>query len=408
MRVLVADKLPTAALVRLRSHGFEVEVDPTLAGDTLAEALARIDPTVLVVRSTKVAADAIGGAPSLGLVVRAGAGVNTIDVAGAAARGVYVANCPGRNSHAVAELTIGLLISLDRRIPDAVATTRAKQWAKKEFARAHGLAGRTIGVVGIGRIGLAVLRAARGLDMKLLAWNRHPNPAVQDALVAAAESQGATMVKDLADLASRVDALTVHVAAVPATRGLISRDVFEAMRPGAYFINTARHQVVDHDALRWALDERGIRAGLDVFEGEPSGGAGEVATDLVAHPSVWATPHIGASTTQAQEAVADEAVRVVVAFRDTGVALNCVNVSPRSPATHLLVARHRNRVGVLSHVFAALRDASINVAETENVVFAGAEACIARIHVDKEPAGDLLAGIREGSDDILSLTVMPL
>ena len=408
MRVLIADKLPDEALDRLRDEGFDLVVDAWLKGDALVDALGRTAPRVLVVRSTKVDARAVDAAPSLGLIVRAGAGVNTIDVAAAASRGVYVANCPGRNSHAVAELAIGLLVSLDRRIPDAVSTTRDGTWAKREFARARGLAGRTLGVIGIGRIGFAVLRAAAGLEMKLLAWNRHPNPAVQDALVAAAEALGAEMVDDLKELAARSDALTVHVAAVPATEGLISAEVFEAMRPGAYFINTARPQVVDHDALRRALDERGIRAGLDVFEGEPSGGAGEISTDLVAHPNVWATPHIGASTNQAQEAVAAEAARVVTAYRNTGEAPNCVNVSPRSPATHLLVARHRNRVGVLSHVFSTLRDAGINVAETENVVFAGAEACIARIRLDGVPGDDVLDTIRHGSDDILSLTLMPL
>lgn len=408
MRVLVADSLPASALSRLRDGGFEILAEPSLKGDALRDALARENPAILVVRSTKVSAEALGAAPALGLVVRAGAGTNTIDVAAAAANGIYVANCPGKNSHAVAELAIGLLVSLDRRIPDAVASTRAKTWAKKTYSKAHGLAGRTLGVVGIGRIGLSVLKAGAGLDMKLLAWNRHPDPAVQAGFVANAEALGAEMVDDLTDLAARCDALSVHVASVPATKHLISREVFAAMRPGAYFINTARHQVVDHEALRWALDERDIRAGLDVFEGEPTGGAGELTSDLVTHPSVWATPHIGASTTQAQEAVANEAVRVVVAYRDTGAAPNCVNVSPRSPASHLLVVRHRNRVGVLSHVFAALRDADLNVAETENVVFAGAQACIARIHLDGAPPAPLLSTVRDGSDDILSLSLMPL
>jgi D-3-phosphoglycerate dehydrogenase len=343
-------------------------------------------------------------------VVRAGAGVDKIDIAAAGAQGIYVANCPGRNSHAVAELAIGLLVSMDRRIPEAVAETRAQRWRKAEYSRSRGLAGRTLGVIGIGRIGLAVLRAGAGLGMNLLAWNRHPRPAEQARLVAQAYALGVgvEVTDDITDLARRSDAISVHVASVPATRGLVSRAVFEAMRPGTYFINTARAEVVDHDAMRWALEERSLRVGLDVFVGEPSGGTGTIETDLVRHPSVWATPHIGASTDQAQEAVADEAIRIVLAYRDTGAAPNCLNVSPGSPATHLLLVRHLNRVGVLSHVFATLRDGDINVSESENVVFAGAEACIARIHIDAEPAGVLLSRIREGCTDILALSLVSL
>ena len=260
----------------------------------------------------------------------------------------------------------------------------------------------------MGGIGLSFLRAAAGLGMKLLAWNRHPAEQEQNRLVARASALGVEMTDDIDELARRSDVVSVHVAAVPATHGLISRAVFEAMRPGTLFINTSRPEVVDHDALRWALDERGIRAGLDVFEGEPSGSVGTIETDLVRHPSVMATPHIGASTSQAQEAVAEEAIRVVIAYRDHGTAPNCVNVAPRTPASHLIVMRHRNRVGVLAHVFRALRDGGINVLETQNVVFAGAQACIARIHIDGDPGPARLAAINAGSEDILALTLMSL
>jgi D-3-phosphoglycerate dehydrogenase len=401
MRVLVADKLPEAAVARMREGGCEVFVETGKKDAALRAAVLTHDAEVLVVRSTQVGDDVMEGS-RLGLILRAGAGVNTIDVQAASKRGIYVANCPGKNSLAVAELALGLLVSLDRRIPEASADLRAGRWKKAEYGKARGLASRVMGVVGAGRIGQAVATRCRGLGMDVRVWDHIPE------LHRDIEGIGCRFEYDLLQMVGHCDALSLHLALSPETRGICDRRFFEAMKKGAIFINTARAELVDEAALADAVRDRGIRAGLDVFLGEPDAGTAEFSHPLLALPGVHATPHIGASTDQAQEAVAEEAVRIVLSFARSGRVPHAVNVNQRSPASHLLVVRHRNRVGVLSHVFAALKEASINVEETENVVFAGAESCIARIAIDGAPGTETLDRIRQGCPEILNLALVPL
>jgi D-3-phosphoglycerate dehydrogenase len=395
MRVLIADKLPAAAIAALEEAGCEVGVQPGLKDDALLAELQGEPWQAIIVRSTKVSGDMLR-ASTLGLVVRAGAGFNTIDVSAASDLGIFVANCPGRNSLAVAELAIGLLICVDRRIPDAVADLRAGRWNKAEYSRARGLAGRTLAVVGAGRIGLAVARRARGLGMAVVAWNVVPDPREELA------AMGATLVDDLHEALACADAVTLHLAAVPATVGFADRRFFEALPEGAYFINTSRAEVVDQEALLWATRERGLRAGLDVFDGEVAGGTGSVDEPLLNSPNIWATPHIGASTEQAQEAVAEEAVRLVLQYRASG-RVNSVNEASQEDPGHLLIVRHRNEVGVLAHVFTALKDVGINVAETENIVFKGESTCLARLSVSRIPSAEVRTAIAAGCDAVLSL-----
>src|SRR6266540_7500601 len=170
MRVLVVDPLPESAMSELRALGLDVEHRPGLDETALREAIGEIG--ILIVRSTKVSADVIGAANCLNLIVRAGAGVNTIDVAAASRRGIYVANCPGKNSIAVAELAFALILALDRRVADNVIALRAGQWNKKEFSQARGLFGRTLGLIGIGKIGQEMIPRARAFGMPVLAWSR--------------------------------------------------------------------------------------------------------------------------------------------------------------------------------------------------------------------------------------------
>ncbi|MCP4873687.1 MAG: hydroxyacid dehydrogenase [Proteobacteria bacterium] len=401
MHVLIADKLPPMAVSDLEAAGIEVTLQPTLKDDALTDAIASTGAEVLIVRSTKVTA-AMLEAGRLGLVVRAGAGTNTIDIAAASAGGIYVANCPGKNSLAVAELAIGFLVALDRRIPDATAQLRAGQWNKKEFSKARGLAGRTLGVVGAGRIGLAVAERALALGMKVLVHDRSPSRA------GAVTELGARFESNLRGMLGLCDAISLHAPATPETRHIVGPSFLSAMKPGAYLINTSRAELVDEGALLNAIADRGIRAAVDVFYGEVSGGVGEVDSDLLRDPNVISTPHIGASTDQAQEAVAAEAVRIVLDYQATGAVPNVVNVSQRSPAQFLLIVRHLNRVGVLSRVFAALKDADINVQETENIVFAGAEACIARIAISAPPPQAVLESLLADHEDILGTSLVPL
>jgi D-3-phosphoglycerate dehydrogenase len=401
MKVLVADKFEDSGLAGLRALGCEVLYEPKLEGDSLGARLGESRAEVLVVRSTKVTAAEIERASGLALIVRAGAGVNTIDLAAASARAVAVSNCPGKNAIAVAELAWGLLLALDRRLVEQAVDLRAGLWNKAEYGKARGLAGRTLGVIGLGAIGLEVVTRAQAFGMNVVAWSR----SLDDDR---AERLGVSRADSIHALAAASDAVTVHCALTKETKGVLDAKFFEAMKPGAFFVNTSRGEVVDAAALRKAITERGIRAGLDVFEREPAGGTGAFEDDVVKLPGVVGTHHVGASTDQAQSAIAAETVRIVAAFAASGEVPNAVNLASRTPATHLLTVRHRDRVGVLAHVFGVLKAAGINVQQTENVVFAGAEAACARIQVDQWPGPDVLDEIRSGCPDVLSVSLTAL
>jgi len=338
-------------------------------------------------------------------VVRAGAGYNTIDVATASKRGIYVSNCPGKNAIAVAELAFALLLSLDRRVPDNVADLRAGTWNKKEYSKARGLYGRTLGLLGYGNIGQEMARRAHAFGMPIVVWSRRfatGKDRIGDQPVPMQLAQSPT------EVAERSDVLSVHLALNAETKGLVNASVLERLKPGSYFVNTARGEVVDHAALEQAVRQRGVRVGLDVFANEPPGATGAFSDPLVALPNVYGTHHIGASTDQAQEAIAAETVRIVACYRDTGKVPNVVNLAKKTPATHMLVVRHRDRPGVLAHVFEHLRHGNINVQETENVIFEGAQAAVARINLDGAPSDALLTVMQDGNPDILDLHLVTI
>jgi len=412
MKVLVADQFEQSGLDGLKAAGCEVVYDPALRDDALMMALGETRAEALVVRSTRVTATMMD-AGSLALIVRAGAGYNTIDVTAASARGIYVANCPGRNAIAVAELAFGLILALDRRIPDNVAELRAGRWNKKEFSKATGLYGRTLGILGFGSIAQELARRAQAFGLNIVIWSRRfdENPGVDlgtYGLERTGRDSRVTIAPSPQAVAEQADILSVHLALGPETQGLVSADVLGRLRHGAFFINTARAEVVDYAALAQAVRERGIRVGLDVFPDEPATPTAEFSGPLLQEPGVYGTHHIGASTEQAQEAIAAETVRIVRSFTETGRVPNVVNLARRTPATHMLVVRHRDRPGVLAHVFELLRGDDINVQETENIIFEDAEAAVARINLDRAPSQALLASIRSGNENILSLQLVRL
>jgi len=400
MRVLLADKLAPLVAGHLQDLGAEVHNAPGLSGPDLQAALAEIDPNVLVVRSTKVTADHLSAGRALALVIRAGAGVNTIDLPTASAQGVYVANCPGKNACAVAELTIGHLINLDRRIADNVASLRAARWDKKGFGAARGLNGRVLAILGYGRIGEEVSLRASALGMEIRAWSRSLTDEV-------AAEFGVERFDTPEAAVTGADAVSVHLALSPETKGRVGESVFSAMKSGAYFINTSRGAVVDQAALLRALDGKDLRAGLDVFEQEPSSGTGEFTDAIVEHENVYGTHHIGASTEEATEAVGDEVVRIAAAYARGAVIPNCVNLANRTGATHTLVVRHADRVGVLAGVLGILREAGINVQEMQNTMFSGGAAACARINVVGEPSAAAVNVIRAATH-VFDATVGPI
>jgi D-3-phosphoglycerate dehydrogenase / 2-oxoglutarate reductase len=416
MKVLVADKFEKSGLEGLRAAGCEVVYEPDLKDDALTESIRRTGADVLVVRSTKVTA-AMLDAGRLSLLVRAGAGYNTIDVAAASTRGIYVSNCPGKNAIAVAELTLALILALDRRIPDNVADLRGGKWNKKEYSKARGLHGQTLGLLGIGSIAREIVKRAAGFGLNVVVWSRRfdgvsramtEEEARDLGIEAALRQVHVDVAPTSGDVAERADILSVHLALGPDTKGLVDAALLKRLKPGAMFINTARGEIVDHAALAAAVRDRGLRVGLDVFAAEPAAATAEFADDLVCLPGVYGTHHIGASTDQAQEAIAAETVRIVRSFKETGKVPNVVNLATRTPATHMLVVRHRDRPGVLAHVFDHLREANLNVQETENIVFEGAQAAVARINLDGPPAEPLCDKIKAGNADVLDLQVVTL
>ena len=345
MKILIADKLSDQARAALEQLGFDVIFQPDLTADTLPGAIA--DASVLVVRSTRVTAETFAAGAQLSLVIRAGAGVNTIDLPEASRRGVYVANCPGRNTAAVAELAIGLLICADRRIADASTALRDGKWRKKEFGKARGLKGRTLGILGFGSIGKAVAKRALGLDMHVAAWSRSLTAEL-------AEAHGVSHAQSPLALASQVDALSVHLALKPETQHLVGAELLSALPDGAILVNTSRGELVDAVALKDAIRSKGLRVGLDVYCDEPTRGE-DVFADQELASMVTGTPHIGASTDEAADAIAAQVVRIVKEFLETGHASAAVNLCQRSAATHHLVVRHYNRIGVLAGVLDELR-----------------------------------------------------
>src|SRR5438309_7674709 len=404
MKVLVADKFEKSGLDGLKAAGCEVVYQPDASGDALTGAIRETAADVLVVRSTQVTAPMLE-AGALSLVVRAGAGYNTIDVATASRRGIYVSNCPGKNAIAVAELACALMLALDRRIPDNVVELRAGKWNKKEYSKARGLYGRTLGLLGYGNIGQETARRAHAFGMSIVVWSRRfatGKERVEDAPVPM------TLAKTPEDVAARCDVLSVHLALTAETKHLVNASVLDNLKPGSYFINTARGEVVDYAALEKAVKERNIRVALDVFAAEPKDPTGEFKDPIVSLPNVYGTHHIGASTDQAQEAIAAETVRIVACYKDSGKVLNVVNLAKKTPATHMLVVRHRDRPGVLAHVFDHLRGGDINVQETEAVIFEGAHAAVARINLDGAPPDALLSEMQSGNSDILDLHLVTI
>jgi D-3-phosphoglycerate dehydrogenase len=396
MKVLIADKFEKVGIDGLKELGCTVVSQPDVKADELPATIRSVDPHILIVRSKKVTADALKAGTALTLVIRAGAGIDTIDVGTASDLGVFVSNCPGKNSIAVAELVMGLLLACDRRIPDQTEALRQGTWNKGEFAKARGLHGRTLGIVGLGQIGREIAARAQAFGMRVIAWSRSLTHEEADRL-------GIAYAQTPLEVARLSDAVSVNVAANAETRHLVNADFLAAMRPGAYLINTSRGSVVDEAALERAVREKGIRAGLDVYENEPAGNTGTFGNAIAKVPGVYGTHHVGASTDQAQVAIAHEVIRIVQTFQETGEVPNVVNRLARSSATHVLSIRHRNRPGVLAHVFGVLANGAINVEEVENIIYHGAHATLARIHLDGVPDTAALERIRTGNQDIISV-----
>ena len=317
MKILIADKFPSHWTEVLAKQGNQITSDPSLDENTLVGAIK--DNEILIVRSTKVPAAVIDAGTALKLIIRAGAGTNTIDVKHAAEKGVAVCNCPGTNSIAVAELTLGLILALDRRIYHNTKDLREGKWNKGEYGKAKGLFGRTLGIIGLGHIGKEVAKRAEAFGMNVVAYD--PNDKAEEF-----RAIGVTPEPDIYTLAQMSDVITVHVPETPQTKGLFNKKFFDAMKPGAIFVNAARGGLVVAKDLAEAVKTKGIKAGLDVYETEPK--ANDTVFDYSPYQgaeNIYGTHHIGASTDQAQDAVAECTVKIINEYAATGKFLHKVN-----------------------------------------------------------------------------------
>ncbi|MFA6456136.1 MAG: 3-phosphoglycerate dehydrogenase family protein [Bacteroidota bacterium] len=399
MKVLLADALPQRTIDQLQSLGVQVVNKPKLKAEELAGAIE--DADVLVVRSTEVHADCISTAKNLSLIIRAGAGVNNIDMKAANARGISVSNCPGKNSIAVAELAMGLLLSLDRRIPDNVIDLRSGKWNKSEYSKADGVFGKTVGVIGVGQIGKEFIHRAQAFGMHIIAWSR-------SLTVEKAEALGVWKADSIAELMPQCDVISVHLALKPETKKIITKELIGKMKPKAVFLNTSRWEVVDEEALFEVAKEGKIRIGADVFSGEPEDKTSPFTNKLASLPNVYGTHHIGASTEQAQNAIADETIAIIKQYLERGTVKNWVNKAKTTPAKFQLVVRHYDKPGVLANVFDDLKSAQINIQEVENLIFEGSQTACCTLKLDAKPPESTVASIAARTDEVIQAQLVAL
>lgn len=399
MKALIADKLPKHVIDALGKIGIDVIDNPKLQSHELTNAVK--DAEILVVRSTEVHADCISSASNLSLIIRAGAGVNNIDMKAANTRGIFVANCPGKNSIAVAELAMGLLLAIDRRIADNVSDLRNGKWNKSEYSKADGIFGKTVGVIGTGKIGKEFIRRAQAFGLQVIAWSRSLTREQAEEM----EIEYAGSIKEAVE---KSDIISVHLAMKPETKKIISKEIVASMKPNAIFLNTSRWEVVDEDALYEAAKTGKIRIGLDVFSGEPEEKTSPFTNKLAELPNVYGTHHIGASTEQAQNAIAEEVVTIIKQYKETGTVRNWVNKAKATAAKYQLVIRHYDKPGILANVLKDLKGADINIQEMENVIFEGTETACCTLKLESKPSEKTIASITSRTDEVIQAQLVEI
>lgn len=386
--VLIADKFPELYVKQLEEMGLDVIYSPKLGENDLPAAAVEVN--IIVVRSTVVNAETIKQSKKLNLIIRAGAGVNNINMPAANEKGVYVANCPGMNSVAVAELALGLMLSLDRRIPNNVIDFNNGVWNKAEYSKADGMLGKTLGIIGVGAIGKEVAKRALSFGMKV-----YGKDIIKD------ETLPITYIDDMEKLLPLCDVISLHLPSNAQTKGMFNKELLSYLKPGAFLINTSRSEVIDEDALLEVITEKKIKVGIDVFKGEPEGKDGSVSSKLQGNPNVYVTHHIGASTEQAQNAVAEETVRIVDTYVKTGSILHWVNKAKKSQAKYQLVVKYFDKPGVLASVLTILKDANVGLEQIENLAFDGGLVSCCTLKLKDELGSEHLSKV-SGLGEIIS------
>jgi D-3-phosphoglycerate dehydrogenase len=346
MKIVVADGLPASALDALKQPEWNIDARAGRAPTELMKDLG--DADALVVRSaTKVTREVIEAAPKLRVIARAGTGVDNVDVPAATARGIVVMNAPGANSLSVAELAMGLILSLSRNIPAADASMKAAHWDKAKFAGSE-IRSKTLGLVGLGRIGQEVASRAHAFEMNVIAHD----PFISAEMAA---TLGVELVP-LDDLCARADYISLHAPALESTRHLLNRERLARCKKGVRIVNTARGELIDETALADAIESGHVAgAGLDVFESEPP-----KDWRLPTLPQVVSTPHIAASTKEAQEQVGSETAAALRDFLKEGIIRNAVNFPSVSLEAYKQLRPYLTLARSLGLVVAQMGEARIN------------------------------------------------
>jgi D-3-phosphoglycerate dehydrogenase len=399
MKIVVADAFSPNGIEEMKKMGHEVTYEPKVAGENFVKLMAEVKPVVLIVRSKKVTKEVIDANPKLEMVIRAGAGYDTIDVSHCSQKGIYVCNCPGKNSVAVAELTMGLMIAIDRRIAEGNQLLKEGKWAKGKFADCLGLKGRTVGLLGIGNIGKEVAKRALAFDMKVLAVD----PFLTKEQI---EGMGATKIETAKELSEQADILSIHVPALPETIGMINKEFLSHLKPDSVIINAARGNLVNEDDILEHLDKvKGFWYGADVFKNEPAGKEADFDHKLAKHPKVVGSHHVGASTLEAETAIGIEAVRMVKEYGASKKVNNCVNLAMDIKKTHCISAKYMSKVGALAAILAILDKNGLKIEELKNEVFKDRKACVSEIHFTGDVAKkDEIIGEMSKLDGMMDVT----
>ena len=374
MKIVVADLFSPEGLAEMKKMGHNVVYEPKAVDAAFVELMRKEMPTLLVVRSKKVTKAVIDVDPKLEMVIRAGAGYDTIDVDYCSAKGIYVCNCPGKNNVAVAELAMGLIVCLDRRIPENVQLLKEGKWEKGLFAECIGLKGRTVGLLGIGAVGREVCKRCLAFEMNVIAYDPYLPPEAFTAM-------GATRVMSVQEIATKSDIISLHVPATKETLHMINKAFLATMKPDAVMINTARGDlVVEEDLIAHLNEMKDFYYACDVIQGEPAAKKAPFESQLAKHPKVFATHHIGASTKQAESAIGVEAVRMVKEYGTTKTVCNCVNMATDIKVTHKISVKYASSVGILGAIMAVFTPYNLRIEEVRNEVFKERHACVAGIN----------------------------
>lgn len=383
MRILVACELPDAALQALHSLASSVVYRPAVTPAQLAGEIAPVG--VLIVRDLRISADLLAGAPALQMIVRAGPGAGDIALEAASAQGVFVVHCPQERAAAVAEHAFALILALDRRIVDNANALREGRWVRSALRTARGLAGRTLGILGGGRVAELVARRAAAFDMQVVQW---------------VAGGGAAALNDLTccnwprELARKSDIIVVVSQGEAELQTIVDAEFLQNVNPGSMLIHVGAPTLVDERALAEAVRTRDLHVGIDVYASAPAAEHTRFSHPLAALPNVLATQNVATLTTQADEATADEVVHLVRRFVVSGEVENCLNILERSPATWQLVLRVRDQVGVMASILEAIRADGINAEEINTRIFTGARAVWCTVALDERPSSEALEAIR--------------